>query len=58
MQKKLNVPFYPNLSVDRDNNVRFNNFIPGVITGNTPESFKRGGMKIKSFADESMKKVL
>lgn len=52
----LPVPFYPNISVGWDNNVRFNDFVPGVIYNNTPENFKATCQKIKTFADESMKK--
>ena len=46
----LNIPFYPNLSVGWDNNVRFNNFVPGVIENNAPENFKNACKKIKDFA--------
>ena len=52
--KKINIPFYPNISVGWDNNVRFNKFIPGVIKNNTPEAFKAACKKVKAFADESM----
>ncbi len=52
--KGLNIPFYPNISVGWDNNVRFNDFVPGVIVNNTPASFKIACEKIKSFADDSM----
>ena len=52
----LTIPFYPNISVGWDNNVRFNKFIPGVIVNNTPENFKNACEKIKTFADNSMKK--
>ena len=55
-QKKLNIPFYPNISVGWDNNVRFNNFVPGVIENNTPENFKNACEKIKRLADESLEK--
>ena len=52
--EKLPIPFYPNISVGWDNNVRFNKFIPGVITDNTPGKFKTACEKIKAFADSSM----
>ncbi|MBR3788353.1 MAG: glycoside hydrolase family 99-like domain-containing protein, partial [Clostridia bacterium] len=54
--ENLTIPFYPNISVGWDNNVRFNNFVPGVIENNTPENFKNACEKIKAFADNSMKK--
>ena len=31
---ELSVPYYPNLSVGWDNNVRFHKFIPGVVENN------------------------
>jgi len=52
---KLNIPFYPNISVGWDNNVRFNNFVPGVVENNTPQNFKLACEKIKEFADNSLK---
>ena len=51
--KGLGIPFYPNISVGWDNNVRFNDFVPGVVENNTPASFKRACEKIKAFADSS-----
>ena len=54
--KLMNVPFYPNISVGWDNNVRFNKFIPGVVKNNTPENFRIACEKVKKFADESMEK--
>lgn len=54
--EKLNIPFYPNISVGWDNNVRFHDFVPGVVENNTPENFKIACKKVKAFADESMKK--
>lgn len=54
--ERLTIPFYPNISVGWDNNVRFRKFMPGVVENNTPESFKRACEKVKSFADASMKK--
>ena len=53
---KLTVPYYPNISVGWDNNVRVNNFMPGVVVNNTPENFKNACEKIKAFADNSMEK--
>ena len=54
--KKLNVPYYPNISVGWDNNVRFFDFVPDVITNNTPEQFKAACEKVKAFTDKSMSK--
>ena len=54
--EKLTVPFYPNISVGWDNNVRFYDFMPGVVTDNTPEKFKFACEKVKSFTDASLNK--
>lgn len=54
--EKLKIPFYPNISVGWDNNVRFHDFVPGVVENNTPENFKIACKKVKTFADDSMKK--
>lgn len=54
--EKLTVPFYPNISVGWDNNVRFYDFMPGVVTDNTPEKFKSACEKVKSFTDASLNK--
>ena len=56
--KKLNIPFYPNISVGWDNNVRFYNFVSGVIENNTPLNFKLACKKIKDFADNSIKNIV
>jgi hypothetical protein len=52
----LTVPYYPNISVGWDDNVRFYKFRPGVVVNNTPENFKKACEKIKRLADEGMEK--
>ena len=52
--EKLNVPYYPNISVGWDNNIRFFDFVPDVVKNNTPELFKTACEKIKAFADQSL----
>lgn len=54
--ERVKIPYYPNISVGWDNNVRFNSFMPGVVENNTPENFEAACRKIKEFADESLKK--
>ena len=56
--EKHNIPYYPNISVGWDNNVRFHNFIPGVVENNTPENFKSACERVKAFTDESIEKKL
>lgn len=48
------ITYYPNLTIGWDNNVRFNSFVPGVVTNNTPENFKRACEKVKAFTDKEM----
>lgn len=52
--EEITIPFYPNLTIGWDNNVRFNDFIPGVVCNNTPEAFKNACIKVKKFADDSL----
>ena len=52
--KGLNVAYYPNISVGWDNNVRFKDFMPGVVVNNTPENFKIACEKIKKLTDEGI----
>ena len=54
--EKISIPFYPNITVGWDNNVRFKKFIPGVVKNNTPEAFGEACEKVKKFADESLEK--
>ncbi len=54
--EKLTVPYYPNISVGWDNNVRFYNFMPGVVENNTPENFRAACETVKKFADNSLAK--
>ena len=55
-REKLTIPYYPNISVGWDNNVRFYDFVPGVVENNTPDNFKRACEKVKAFADDSIEK--
>ena len=48
-------PFYPNLSVGWDNNVRFNQFMPGVVENNTPENFRAACEKLKNHTDAAVR---
>lgn len=52
--EKIKIPFYPNITIGWDNNVRFHKFIPGVVTGNDPEAFGEACEKVKAFADKSL----
>lgn len=52
--QKLPVPFYPNLTIGWDNNVRFTKFVPGVVENNTPEAFKAACETIRSYTDDAV----
>lgn len=49
-----NIAYYPNITIGWDNNLRFNEFIPGVVKNNTPENFKRACEMIKAFTDKEL----
>ncbi|MBQ7541158.1 MAG: glycoside hydrolase family 99-like domain-containing protein [Clostridia bacterium] len=53
-QASISIPFYPNLSIGWDNNVRFQDFVPGVVVNNTPENVEAACRRIKAFADASL----
>lgn len=46
--------FYPNLSIGWDNNLRFKNFIKGVVKNNTPENFEKACLRIKEYTDKAL----
>lgn len=54
-QSEISMPFYPNITIGWDNNVRFKKFIPGVVKNNDPQAFKECCIKVKAFADKSLK---
>ena len=51
----LTVPFYPNISVGWDNNVRFSEYVPGVVQNNTPDKFRAACASMKSYTDEAVR---
>ena len=53
---ELTVPYYPNLSVGWDNNVRFYKFIPDVAENDTPENFRAACEKLKAYTDEAVRR--
>lgn len=50
------VPYYPNLTVGWDNNVRFHQFVPGVLRDNTPEKFAAACENVKQYVDAELQK--
>ncbi|MCR5522653.1 MAG: glycoside hydrolase family 99-like domain-containing protein [Clostridia bacterium] len=52
--ENMSVPFYANLSLGWDNNVRFNGYIPGVVENNTPENIRETCKKIKAYTDSAL----
>ena len=51
--QESSTPYYPNLTVGWDTNVRFQEYMPGVVTGNTPDKIREACIKIKDAADEA-----
>lgn len=50
----VDAPFYPNLTLGWDNNVRFRRFIPGVVKNNTPQAVENACRRLKAFADSEL----
>lgn len=45
------IPYFPHVSLGWDNNPRFQQFRPGITTGNTPEEVKMAFQKAKKYVD-------
>jgi len=50
-EKIYNKPFFPHISVGWDNNLRFNDFKPGIVKNNTPKNFAEALKKAKKYVD-------
>ena len=48
---RLPITYFPHVSVGWDNNPRFNEFRPGVLTDNTPENIEKALIAAKAYAD-------
>ena len=53
IRKEHTIPYYPLIAVGWDNNIRFKEFIPGIITNNTPEQFEKALRMAKQYADQN-----
>lgn len=53
IRKEHTIPFYPLIAVGWDNNLRFKEFVPGIITNNTPEQFEKALRMAKQYADQN-----
>ena len=51
LDKELNIPYYPQVSIGWDNNPRFLGFRPGVVKNNTPENFEKALRDAKAYLD-------
>lgn len=51
LSRQDSTPFFPHISVGWDNNPRYKDFKPGVITNNTPEHFEKALRMAKQYAD-------
>ena len=51
VQKNVQVPYYPHISIGWDNNPRFFAFRPGVMKNNTPQQVQKAFEAAKDFSD-------
>ena len=52
LERELDVPFFPHVSVGWDNNPRFTTFRPGVMRDCTPENIEAGLRMAKAWLDD------
>ena len=53
IEAEYNIPYYPHISLGWDNNPRFKEFIPYIMTENTPENIETALREAKAFADKN-----
>ncbi len=51
LDKTLDVPYFPHVSVGWDNNPRFTDFRPGILRNCTPENIEKALVMAKEYAD-------
>ena len=51
LAEQFRIPYFPHVSIGWDNNPRFLDFRPGIVTNNTPENFKAALYKAREYAD-------
>lgn len=51
MDETFGIPYFPHVSIGWDNNPRFQDFRPGIVTGNGPEQVEKALAQAKAFAD-------
>lgn len=49
--EEFNVRYYPHVSVDWDNNLRFEMFRLGIMKNNTPENFEKALQEARAYVD-------
>jgi hypothetical protein len=49
--KRLEVPYFPHVSIGWDNNPRFKKFIPYITQNNSPAEFEKALLSAKAYAD-------
>ncbi len=57
IETNFDIPYFPHISVGWDNNPRFIDFRPGVVTNNTPENIQKALEKAKAYADAHQEQV-
>lgn len=52
IEAEYNIPYYPHISIGWDNNPRFKDYIPYIVTNNTPENIEKALREAKAYADK------
>ena len=52
IEGKIGIPYYPHVSIGWDNNARFKELMPAIITENDPGHFEAGLRLLKQYVDE------
>lgn len=57
IDKELNIPYYPHVSIGWDNNPRFEMPVGGIVKNNTPENFEKALRDAKAYVDAHPKQA-
>ncbi len=52
IDRDFSIPYVPHVSVGWDNNPRFTEFRPGIVTGNTPDQFEKALRNAAAFLEQ------
>jgi hypothetical protein len=57
LDKDLDIPYYPHVSIGWDNNPRFEHQVGGIMKNNTPENFQKALEDAKAYVDAHPKQA-